>query len=558
MARPAPTFQSWLDDFFAAYYRRRPVNATFIGVHAYDNRLPDFSESGCGDMLAEITSLRRQLAQIPPAGLNQAETTDRLLADGFLEIQEWELNSQHFQQGNPSLYTGEAAFGIISLLRRPFAPAEERITAVAERMTQLPALFEQAQANIKMAPGAWTERAITETTGILALLESGLDLFLQANHLPDRPWDAVKEQAVKAVGDFQHYLATELRQRPTEHYDCGAEAFDRLLKRGYFLDQDAATIAEFACEQMAVNTAYLEEHARDFGAQHWSEALAQLTTLYPSVDHYYARYAELWTACRATTDEHHVLTWPDYPVEYMPRPLWSREAAAQLYFLFYHSPAPFDHLPSVEYLVTPIEPTLSQDEQIRLLRANNDSVIKLNHVVHHGALGHHIQNWHAFRASSRIGQVAVVDCASRIAMFCGGTMTEGWACYATDLMDEIGFLTPLEQYSQYHGRLRMAARAVVDVELHHGRMSLDQATDFYCEQVGMTAGAARTEAVKNSMFPGTGLMYLMGTESIHQLRRDLATRPGFDLRAFHDRFLSYGSIPVALIAQAMRKEFLNA
>ncbi len=554
----ALSFESWLDDFFGAYYRRRPVNATFIGMHAYDDRLADFGESGSGDMLAEITSLRRQLAQIPPTGINQVETIDRLLAGGFLEIQEWELNSQHFQHGNPSLYTGEAAFGLISLLRRPFAPAKERVAAVAERMAQLPALFAQAQANVKTAPLAWTKRAINEAAAILTLLESSLDLFLQANGLLDRPWGAVQGQAVKAVGDFQHYLTTELRQHATEQYGCGAVAFDRLLKRGYFLEQDAAAIAEFAREQMAVSTAYLEEHARDFGARHWSEALAQLTTIYPSVDHYYARYAELWTACRAAAEEHQLLTWPDYPVAYVPRPFWVREAAAQLYFLFYHSPAPFDHLPGVEYLVTPIEPTLSPAEQIRLLGANNDSVIKLNHVVHHGALGHHIQNWHAFQAPSRIGQIAAVDCASRIAMFCGGTMAEGWACYATDLMDEIGFLTPLEQYSQYHGRLRMAARAVVDVELHHGRMSLDQAANFYQEQVGMAPGAAQAEAVKNSMFPGTGLMYLMGTESIHQLRRDLATQPGFDVRAFHDRFLSYGSIPVALTAKAMRKESFDA
>ena len=29
-------------------------------------------------------------------------------------------------------------------------------------------------------------------------------------------------------------------------------------------------------------------------------------------------------------------------------------------------------------------------------------------------------------------------------MFLGGTMAEGWACYATDLMAECGFLTPEE------------------------------------------------------------------------------------------------------------------
>jgi len=146
-----------------------------------------------------------------------------------------------------------------------------------------------------------------------------------------------------------------------------------------------------------------------------------------------------------------------------------------------------------------------------------------------------------------------VDCASRIAMFCGGTMAEGWACYTTELMDEVGFLTPLESYAERHTRLRMAARALVDVRLHHEKITLDQAAAFYCDRVGMAPASAMAEAVKNSMFPGTALMYLIGTDTIHQLRRELSTRPGFDLRAFHDRLLSYGSIPVALIADAMRR-----
>jgi uncharacterized protein (DUF885 family) len=228
-----------------------------------------------------------------------------------------------------------------------------------------------------------------------------------------------------------------------------------------------------------------------------------------------------------------------------------RSAAAHLYFLFYHSPAPFDGL-EVEYLVTPIEASMPADEQERLLRATNDSVIKLNHVVHHGALGHHVQNWYAFRAQSRIGQVAAVDCAARIALFCGGTMAEGWACYATDLMGEVGFLTPLERYAERHGRLRMAARALADVRLHHGQWTLAATTRFYEQQVGMPPAAARNEAVKNSMFPATALMYLMGTDAIHGLRRELATRPGFTLRSFHDQLLSFGSVPVTLVAEAMR------
>ncbi|MGH2411195.1 MAG: DUF885 family protein, partial [Chloroflexota bacterium] len=112
----------------------------------------------------------------------------------------------------------------------------------------------------------------------------------------------------------------------------------------------------------------------------------------------------------------------------------------------------------------------------------------------------------------------------------------------------------LEHYSEQHSKLRMAVRAIVDVRLHRGDYTLEDAVARYRDQTGMGQGAAMAEAVKNSMFPGTALMYLMGTEHIWRLRRDLEARQGsaFLLRRFHDQFLSHGSVPVARVAEAMR------
>ena len=43
-AADTPEFDRWLDDFYCSYYRHRPVNATFIGVHDYDASLPDHQQ----------------------------------------------------------------------------------------------------------------------------------------------------------------------------------------------------------------------------------------------------------------------------------------------------------------------------------------------------------------------------------------------------------------------------------------------------------------------------------------------------------------------------------
>lgn len=558
----APAFDTWLDSFFAAYFRANPVTATFIGVHSYDDRLPDFSDAGRGDALAAAHSLLQSVRSLPPEDLTPAQQTDRRLAEGFLEIQQWELQSAHFRYGNPSLFTGEAIFGVMSLFLRDFGTPEERAHAAVARLEAIPRFLEQGRQTLRQAPPAWVERAQKECAGALAFLSRGISLLSDEY----RDWlpalQRAAGQAARAFEAFRHYLDTDLSRRPSDAYASGPEVLDLVLRRAHFLDWSAEEIDVYARAQMEESTARLIEGVSVFGVDSWPDAIALLADHHPaSSGEYYAAYQTVWEASRRLAEQENLLTWPDFPLRFVPQPRWAREAAPLLYFLFYRSPAPYDrHGRPVEYLVTPIEPDMPAEEQEARLRATNDSVIKLNHVVHHGGIGHHVQNWHAFRAPSRIGQIAAVDGASRIAMLCGGTMAEGWACYATELMGEAGFLTPLERYAEHHARLRMAARAVVDIGIHRGTMSIQQAAAFYRDRVGMSGTAAVGEATKNSLFPGGAVMYLAGTDLIRDLRDTMARRTGnsFDLAAFHDRFLSYGSVPVNLIRHEMLKEAAHA
>jgi uncharacterized protein (DUF885 family) len=495
----APAFNAWLDDFFAAYYRRRPVNATFIGMHDYDDVLPDFSEAGIVSTLGDAQALLEQLRALPSEALGEAEALDRQLAEGFLLIQRWESSSPHFAWSNPSMFSGEAVFGVIGLL------LQDRRAQVVARLAAIPAFLDAARNTVRAPRRAWMERARCECTGAQLLLAQ-----------LDSPGAA---DAASAFASFDAWLDGEL-PRATEDYACGGEAFETLLRSGHFLDTTADDLERYALERMAEEADILATLPADEVEQ-------------SADDRYLERFASLWQDARHLAEQRDLLTVPDWPVHYVEQPEWARQAVPYLYFLPYRSPAPLDLPPVVDYYAPP---------------GADEPTIKLNHVLHHGSLGHHVQNWHAARAESRIGRIAAVDCASRIAMLCGGTMAEGWACYASDLADEAGFLTPREQRAQHVSRLRMAARAVVDVRLHHRRLSLAEAAAFYTDLVGMGAAAARSEAVKNSLFPATACMYLAGWDAIRRLRSQLSSAP---LREFHDRFLSFGSVPVSLVARAM-------
>ena len=547
---------SRLTGFFESYYRLRPVNATFTGVHAHDHRLPDWSPEGLEAAADDMRGVRAALNEPEPSddGLRDVAARDRELARAFLDIQLAEDRSAHFVRGNPSLAAGEALFGVISLMTRPFAPAAERAEAAIDRLRAIPRFLTGATRSIKSVPDEWRTRTLKDCDGADRLLDGGIAKWTAIENI-DAPakqalTDAARD-ARRAFHDFRHWLIQDVTPAPADHYSCGGELFDLLLRRGHSCLRSRPDLAKDASDRLEDACATLNEAARRAAPGGWPEVQARLADTHPSRERYLAAFQETWDACRAGAAEHDLVSWPEYPIRYVPIPVQTRDAAPFLYYLFYRSPAPFDRLPTHDYVVTPIEGDMPADEQRARLRAANASVIKLNHVVHHGAIGHHVQNFHAYAGPSEIGRVAAVDCASRIGMFAGGTMAEGWACYATDLMDEVGFLTADESLAQQHTRARLLARAVADIGLHSGTLTFDAACALYREKVGMSPDAARGEACKNSMFPATAVMYWLGTEGIHQLRAERRRVEGrdFSLRRFHDRLLGFGSIPVPLIAR---------
>jgi hypothetical protein len=550
-----------LDRFFEAYYRRRPVTATFTGVHAYDRELPDWSPEGLDGAVTEMRALRRAqdaAGRVPDAEVRQfPDEVDLALADAFLEIQIAEHEGTHFYRGNPALWTGEAIFSVISLVTRDFAPLPDRLAAAAARMRAIPRFLADAQRTMKHAPAPWRDKALRECDAAEILFGRGLPTWAGAmgSGTVTRVFAADSAIAWQAFARFRGWLKADLPTAPPGGETCGRDLLSVLLTRGHWCRTPIDDLLAEARAALADAHAQLAVRATQAGCSSWAEAQGRLAALRPTPDDYLARFERTWRRAYEAARAADLVTWPDRPIRYVPIPTHTRDVAPLLYYLFYRSPAPFDRLSAHDYVVTPID-GLPADEVERRLTAANDSTILLNHVVHHGGLGHHVQNAHAYRSPSRIGQVAAVDAASRIAMFCGGTVAEGWACYACDLAEDIGLLTPLEQAAQQHTRVRLAARAVADLALHAGEMTLDEAGHFYETRGLMPATAARAEAVKNAMFPGAAVMYWLGTRDIHHLRSAIATREGprFSLKRFHDTFLRHGAIPVPLIARLMMAE----
>jgi hypothetical protein len=373
-------------------------------------------------------------------------------------------------------------------------------------------------------PESWVAKALRECDGAVILFTHGVRIWIEPDSIASYDRSLAIAAASEAARAFREFAAW-LRERPVASegaLSCGAPHYNLLLRRGHQCLRSRADLLADARRSLDAECRALEAMAGEVGGS-WSAVQERLAEDHPSPREYLSTFDREWHECRRTIVEEDIVTWPDWPIVYREFPPFTRDAAPYLYYLYYRSPAPLDPYDTYVYVVPPLPGGDAEPH----LRAWNRSVIRLNHVLHHGGVGHHLQNWHAYhRAQSRVGKIAAVDCANRIGMFCGGTMAEGWACYATGLMGELGGLSPLELVAEQHSRVRQLARAVIDLSFHAGELLFNDAVALFAERTGVSLSVAHAEVVKCSMFPGTPVMYWLGMQGILDLREEIRAREG--------------------------------
>ena len=133
---------------------------------------------------------------------------------------------------------------------------------------------------------------------------------------------------------------------------------------------------------------------------------------------------------------------------------------------------------------------------------------------------------------------------------------EGWALYSEGLPGEIGLYTdPYAEFGRLNYDSLRCARLVVDTGLHHKHWSRDQAITYMEENSSLPRNEIENEVDRYIAWPGQALAYKIGELKIRELRAQAEKRAGkaFDLRAFHDRLLSFGSVPLWLLERLMNE-----
>ena len=129
---------------------------------------------------------------------------------------------------------------------------------------------------------------------------------------------------------------------------------------------------------------------------------------------------------------------------------------------------------------------------------------------------------------------------------------EGWALYAERLGLEVGFYeTPYTDFGRLSYEMWRACRLVVDTGLHSKGWTRQQAIDFMAENSGLSMNNIVSEVDRYITWPGQALAYKMGELKIRELRDRAETVLGekFDVRAFHDKILENGALPLSILEQ---------
>ena len=196
------------------------------------------------------------------------------------------------------------------------------------------------------------------------------------------------------------------------------------------------------------------------------------------------------------------------------------------------------------FLVTPVERWAPRKVKEEKLRGHNYAKIPVT-AVHEAYPGHHLQlvyaNTHAKTLPRKIGSAL------------SSLFVEGWAFYCEELMEELGYIRePVQKLARLQDQLWRAARIILDVSLHTGKMTVEEGIQFLIERAGLERANAEAEVRRYTSNPTQPMSYLVGKIEILKVIEDYKRRnPMITLRELHEAILSCGSLPPRLLRERL-------
>ncbi|GAB3389095.1 DUF885 domain-containing protein [Lysobacter fragariae] len=559
-AKFADVSKRWLD----GWLEQQPVSATQTGKHDFDDRIDDLSAAGRQKFVDFSKKMLAEVEALDASKLSRENQVDLAILRNQIRGDIWQMETLQSWAWDPQVYNGIAGGALYTLMARDFAPMPQRLKSATARMEKIPALFAQMRENLDptRVPKIHAETVSKQNAGVTSIID---DMILpHANELSgdDRKrLDAAAAALKKAVADNQTWLDKTLVPNAKGDFRIGQKLYDEKLAfalNSPLSRQEIRTRAEAAIKQTRAEMydiarkvladkpnapKEMPDAPNDEQQQKTIEAALELAYAdRPARD----KVVELAKAATAEatrfTREKNLVSVPETPVQIILMPEFQRGVAVA----YCDSPGPLDKGLDTFYAVSPIPDDWDKKQVDSFLREyNTRSIHELS--IHEAMPGHYLQIAHANKHPSTLR-----------AVLGSGSFIEGWAMYGEKVMADAGYMNndPLMQLIQRKWALRAFANAILDQAIHVDGMSeadamkLMTVTTF--QQEREAAGKWRRAELTSAQLP----TYFVGYSEHMDLRNEVQKREGaaFDIKAYHDKLLSYGSPPVRFARELMLDE----
>jgi len=538
------TFVDMVDSFIDEYLQMYPSRATYIGIHKFDHLLENVSQAAIDDFIEKEKEYLHLCESFEAEGsLNKESQIDLEILTGILRADPvyHQVFKRYFR--DPSLYINLITSSCHILWLRDFADKEQRYAALVSRLKAIPELLSEAKENLRKAdfiPEIWLEvaRDMADSAGIFF---SGT-IGAISGEVPSLKNEllAASDLTIKVVKDYRRFLDDELSAKPDGSFAAGRKLYELLLKEIHMLPYTSNELEQIGLDYIDKTTNRLNELNNEVNpGKSWPEVIEEIKNDYPAAEELLDYYKKEVAATRRFIMEREIVSVPDNEMlELMETPAFMR---ALLPYAAYMMPAPFEADQTGFFWVTPVDRSASDDKKREQLSGHSRSAITVRS-LHEGYPGHHLQLCHANLIKSKIRRI-----------FRTSVFAEGWALYCEDLMRETGFYRDKRiELMQLKDQLWRSCRVVLDVRLHAGECTFDEAVTMLVNTARLENSNARAEVRRYTQTPTQPMSYLMGKIEIEKLLRDIRFQsPDMPIRDIHNRLLSYGTIPVTLVRQAM-------
>lgn len=541
-------FQALGQRFIASSMRLSPVEATALGIHDHDHRLPDVTAAGRAARVAEWTAILTELGRINPAVLSRDNQVDYAILRNELQYRIFANDRLQEWAWNPLSYNDIAGGALYSLAARDFAPWDVRLKAATARMEAIPAMLAESRRQLVPArvPLIYAQTVARQNAGIVEIAETML--LPQAGVLApaDRArFDAALTGLKAGVAEHQKWLDEVLVPQAKGDFRLGAPLYDRKMKFALMSDLTRPVLkaralkakADIRAEMYALARQVLPGQlpARPTPAQQQAGIEAALKLSYakkPPRDQLEQRARETTEQATAFVREKGFIRMPDGPVRIITMPKFQQGVAVA----YNDPPGPFEKGQQNFYAVSPIPDDWTDEQADSFLTEYNEYMIH-DLSIHEAMPGHYLQLDHSNRADNPLR-----------AMLWSGPFVEGWAVYAEGVMKDEGYLNhdPLFKLTVLKMRLRSVTNTLLDIGIHTEGMTRDQAMDLMQNGAFQAEREAAGKWVRANLSSVQLLSYYTGYEEHRMLRAEAEKRwgKGFTLRRYHDTVLGFGSPPV--------------